>query len=227
MKLDKEIEPVPADSTLLVRPRSAIGLKYIELTPGSGRAGFKPGAVVPIRQARAGVVELDDVLNMFDDKTRVGSRNSLNGYGGGLAGRGEDINTAIEALRPLLTNLEPVARNLAAPETRLDRLFRALGDAAGEVAPVAEEQASLFVNLDTSFTALASIARPFLQDTITEARARRRSRSATSPASARSSATTRPCSASCVRAWQPCRARPRSSPTPSRPGPRRCRRQCR
>ena len=34
MKLDKEIEPLPADSTLLVRPRSAIGLKYIEVDPG-------------------------------------------------------------------------------------------------------------------------------------------------------------------------------------------------
>lgn len=168
MKLDKEIEPVPVDSTLLVRPRSAIGLKYIQLTPGTSRTGFKPGAVVPIRQARPEAVELDEVLNMFDARTRVGSRKSLSGYGGGLAGRGEGINTAIQELRPLLTNLEPVARNLAAPKTRLDRLFRAIGAAAGEVAPVAEEQASLFVNLDTSFTALASIARPFLQETITE-----------------------------------------------------------
>jgi Fe-S-cluster formation regulator IscX/YfhJ len=34
---------------------------------------------------------------------------------------------------------------------------------------VAEEQASLFVNLDTSFSALATVARPFLQETISEA----------------------------------------------------------
>ena len=39
---------------------------------------------------------------------------------------------------------------------------------AEEAAPVAEEQASLFVNLDTSFTALATIARPYLQETISE-----------------------------------------------------------
>ena len=39
MKLDKEVEPLPAGSTLLVRPRSAVGLKYIELTPGRQRAG--------------------------------------------------------------------------------------------------------------------------------------------------------------------------------------------
>ncbi|HYN91925.1 MAG TPA: MlaD family protein [Thermoleophilaceae bacterium] len=168
MKLDKSIEPIPADSTLLVRPRSSLGLKYIELTPGDGRAGLAAGSVIPVRQARPAVVELDDLFSMFDEKTRVGSRNALDGYGGGFAGRGQDINTAIEALVPLLADLEPVARNLSDPDTRLDRFFASLARAAAEVAPVAEDQASLFVNLDTSFTALAGIARPFLQETITE-----------------------------------------------------------
>lgn len=168
MKLDKSIEPIPADSTLLVRPRSSLGLKYIELTPGDGRAGLAAGSVIPVRQARPAVVELDDLFSMFDEKTRVGSRNALDGYGGGFAGRGQDINTAIEALVPLLADLEPVARNLSDPDTRLNRFFASLARAAEEVAPVAEDQASLFVNLDTSFTALAGIARPFLQETITE-----------------------------------------------------------
>ena len=40
MKLDKQIEPIPADSTLLVRPRSSLGLKYVELTPGRARRGW-------------------------------------------------------------------------------------------------------------------------------------------------------------------------------------------
>jgi virulence factor Mce-like protein len=168
MKLDKSIEPVPADSTLLVRPRSSLGLKYIELTPGEGSAGLPAGSTIPVRQARPAVVELDDLFSMFDDKARVGSRNALDGFGGGLAGRGEDINTAIAAFVPLLADLEPVARNLSDPDTRLNRFFASIARAAAEAAPVAEEQASLFVNLDTSFTAFASIARPFLQETISE-----------------------------------------------------------
>jgi virulence factor Mce-like protein len=168
MKLDKGIEPLPADSALLVRPRSALGLKYVEIRPGTGQAGFPDGATIPISRSRPEVVEVDDLFNMFDRKARAGARNSLDGYGEGLAGRGRDLNLAIEELRPLLDDLEPVARNLAAPETRLDRLFRALGRAAAEAAPVAEQQASLFVNLDTTFTALAEIARPFLQETISE-----------------------------------------------------------
>ena len=168
MKLDKEIEPLPADSTVLVRPRSALGLKYLQIAPGTGEAGFTAGATVPIRQARPEVVEIDDFFNMFDDKARQGSRNSLDGYGTGFAGRGRDLNTAINELRPLVTDLEPVAANLANEQTQLGRFFKALADTATEVAPVAEEQASMFVNLDTTFTALASIARPFLQESISE-----------------------------------------------------------
>jgi ABC-type transporter Mla subunit MlaD len=171
MKLDKGIEPLPSGTTLLVRPRSSLGLKYIELTPGQSGPrdeGLAAGTVVPISQARPEVVELDEVFNMFDERARLGSRNALDGYGGGLAGRGRDINTAVEEFVPLLRNLEPVMRNLSDPDTGLDRFFRSLADASSEVAPVAEEQAALFVNLDVAFTALASIARPYLQETISE-----------------------------------------------------------
>ncbi len=168
MKLDKEIEPIPADSTLLVRPRSAIGLKYLELAPGAADAGLKAGSTIKVSASRPAAVELDEFFNMFDAPARVGSRNNLEGLGSGLAGRGQDLNTAIEGLVPLLEDLEPVARNLASSETRIDRFFRELADAATETAPVAEQQGALFVNLDVTFTALAGIARPFLQETISE-----------------------------------------------------------
>jgi virulence factor Mce-like protein len=168
MRLDKSIEPLPAGSKLRVRPRSALGLKYIELEPGAqGAKTLAAGSTIGVRDVRPSV-ELDEVFNMFDAKARVGQRNSLDGYGGGLAGRGQDLNTAIQAFVPLLADLEPVMRNLSSPQTRLGRFFKELGDAANEAAPVAEDQAALFANLDISFTALAGIARPFLQETITE-----------------------------------------------------------
>ena len=56
--------------------------------------------------------------------------------------------------------------NLADDRTQLARFTEALGRTSAIVAPVAEQQASLFVNLDTTFTAFAAIARPYLQDSI-------------------------------------------------------------
>ena len=169
MKLDNDLDPLPIDSTFVVRPVSALGLKYVALTPGRSRVGYAEGATVPVTQARPAPVELDQVLDMFDTRTRRGVQLSLQGFGTGLAGRGLDLNDAIVSLRPLVTNVAPVMANLADPRTRLERLFPALAATAAEVAPVAETQAALFANLDTTFAALASVARPFIQETISEA----------------------------------------------------------
>jgi virulence factor Mce-like protein len=170
MKLEKDVAPLPKDTTVLVRPRSALGLKYVELTRGHDKAGFQDGATIPISQATPTPVELDQVLNMFDDKTRKAAQINTLGFGDALAGRGESINVAIGAFRPLLRDIIPVTKNLASPSTHLVRMIRALNTTAGLLAPVAETQASLFRNIDTTMAALASVARPFIQDSITTAR---------------------------------------------------------
>jgi virulence factor Mce-like protein len=168
MKLQTDVKPLPVDSKLIVRSRSALGLKYVEITPGSSTKGFEAGDTIPLQNATPRPVEIDQVLNTFNLPTRIGIRRSLNGFGDALAGRGQDLNAAIALLPPLLTNLEPVALNLADPRTRLARFFPALERAARIVAPVARVQAALFENLDTTFTALSQVARPFIQETITK-----------------------------------------------------------
>jgi ABC-type transporter Mla subunit MlaD len=154
LKLATTLKPLPRDSTILIRPRSALGLKYVEITKGDSSAGYPDGAEVPLAQARPHPVELDEVLSTFDAKTRQASRTNLTGFGNALAGRGLDLNRAIQALHPLLGYLTPVMTNLADPETRLPELFQALDRTAAEVAPVAEEQASMFTNLETTFAAI-------------------------------------------------------------------------
>ena len=47
LKLDKSVQPIPKDSTVLVRQRSAMGLKYLLLTPGSSSEGLKVGGTLP------------------------------------------------------------------------------------------------------------------------------------------------------------------------------------
>src|SRR3954465_2390122 len=43
MKLDKAAQPLPKDTTVVVRPRSALGLKFVELTPGRSKQNFPDG----------------------------------------------------------------------------------------------------------------------------------------------------------------------------------------
>jgi virulence factor Mce-like protein len=168
LQLETTIKPLPVDSQVIVRPRSALGLKYVQITKGTASKGFQDGALIPIKNATPKAVEFDEVLNTFDDKTRKAQQDNLNAYGTAFAGRGQDLNRAIEAFNPLLTNLVPVMRNLSNPQTRLARFVTALGRTASIVAPVAETQAALFRNMDTTFTALSQVARPYIQQSIAE-----------------------------------------------------------
>jgi virulence factor Mce-like protein len=168
LKLERSIAPLPKDSTVLIRPRSALGLKYVELSRGTSEEGFEDGDTIPLAQATPAPVEFDEFVNMFDDETRAASQVNLRGFGDAFAGRGQSINQAIGALRPLLRDIIPVAQNLSSAETNLPRFIRELADAAAIVAPAAETQAELFVNLDRTFAALREVARPFIQESISE-----------------------------------------------------------
>ena len=168
LKLEEDVAPLPRDSTLIIRPRSALGLKYVEIARGTSEEGFEDGDTIPIASAVPAPVEFDEFTNMFDDDTRDASQTNLQGLGDALAGRGESINQALGALRPLLRDVIPVAQNLSSAETALPRFVRELADAARIVAPAAESQAQLFVGLDRTFAALRAVARPHLQESIAE-----------------------------------------------------------
>jgi virulence factor Mce-like protein len=167
LKLEKAAAPLEKDSTIMIRPKSVLGLKYVEITRGKGKEGYQDGDTIPVTQAVPAPVEFDEVANTFDEKTREGSKQSLEGFGDALAGRGSSLNQAIGALRPLLRDVIPVMQNLSDPATGLNKFIAELGDAAALVAPVAETQADLFVNLDATFAALREV-RSEIQETIAE-----------------------------------------------------------
>ena len=105
---------------------------------------------------------------MFDDPTRVAIQKNLLEFGNALAGRGVDLNEAIGQLKPLVQLLTPVMKNLADPNTGLSNFVSSLSATAAEVAPVAQIQGQLFVDLDTTFGAFARVARPFIQESISK-----------------------------------------------------------
>ncbi len=168
LKLETRIKPLPADSTIMIRPRSALGLKYIELTKGDSARGFPEGGTIPLENATAKPVEFDEFFNMWDEPTRIGNQQNLRGFGDAFAGRGADLNRAIEQLVPLLQNAVPVLTNIASPQTNFRRFFASQARAAIITEPVAVQLGELWVNLSLTLAAFADVARPFLQDTITK-----------------------------------------------------------
>jgi virulence factor Mce-like protein len=112
LRLDKQIEPLSKDTTLSVRPRSALGLKYVELIPGRSKRTYQDGDTIPLARANASAPELEDVLSTFAPKTRQDARASLEGFGNSIAGRGPAINTTIRELEPFTRYLLPLRQTI-------------------------------------------------------------------------------------------------------------------
>jgi phospholipid/cholesterol/gamma-HCH transport system substrate-binding protein len=180
LKLDKSASPIPEDSIFRVRYKSSFGLKYLEITRGTGKAapegyvfdGLDDSGTCRLPtdpstftssipdSAKNGCfqkqTEFDAINDTFNTKTRSNARKNLVGYGGAFAGRGASLNQAFAALQPLFLNLKPVSEVLADPNTELRRFFEAMGRTAQIVAPVATENAEFFGNASVAFAAIAS-----------------------------------------------------------------------
>jgi virulence factor Mce-like protein len=166
LSLDKSAEPLPVDSTVTIRPKSALGLKFLQVTPGDSSKGFKAGETIPLTAYTPEPVDIDQFFDMFDEPTRKAIRQNQAGFGNALAGRGPQLNEGIGALRRLVVSGQPVLRKFVEPSTNFGGFWRALEDLSATIAPVAETQASLFVALDRTFAAFARVSRPYIQETI-------------------------------------------------------------
>jgi virulence factor Mce-like protein len=158
LKLEKKVQPLPADTKAIVLSVSAIGLKYLELEKGHSSKTIPAGHEIPVSQTTE-PVDIDQLFNMFDEKTRTAIQQNTNNFGDGLAGRGLELNETIHTLRPLVAKAIPVLRNLASPQTDLRNFFPALERVSEQVAPVAQQQAEFFSEQDTFFRAFASVAK--------------------------------------------------------------------
>lgn len=167
MKLDKNIGPIPVNSTIEVRPKSTIGLKYVQLTLGDSKETIPNGGHMPLSQATT-AVEFEDLLNTFDKRVREGNKRSLDEFGNAFAGRGADLNTAFGEIAPLFANLEPVAKIVADPSTNLAKFIQVLARNATDYANAGSAGYEVWVNVDRTFQAFAAASRG-IQESLEEA----------------------------------------------------------
>ncbi len=167
LQLSRSNGKLPIDSTASIRPRSVLGLKYLNIVRGHSPKDFADGSTMPISQTNV-PVQFDDINKMFDAKTRPAVQQNLAGYGDALTARGSALNDTISSLPSLFGHLQPVAQYLSDPRTQLSRLLVALNGFMSTVSPVAATNVKLFADQATTFEAIARSPSD-LEDTIREA----------------------------------------------------------
>ena len=155
LKLEQRARPLLDDTLARVRPRSTLGLKYLELTPGRRGAEIPAAGEIPAENGLP-TVELDEAINTFDAATRRATQRVLDEAGSGLAGRGVDFNALLEEAPPLLRRFERVAANLSDRRTNLRGFVRGADLTVSELALSAPRLGPLVEAADTTAGAFSN-----------------------------------------------------------------------
>ena len=157
LKLDKDMEPLPADTSVRMRSQSTLGGNYVELLPGRSHQPLRGHPPTIHAERAAQPVSLSDSLSAYDKRTRAALGRYLGGAGDTLVGRGAAINQVVAVAPDTMAHLEGAMRVLSSPRSDLARFIGGFARLNEGLAPVAAEQAGLFRGLDLTLGAMASV----------------------------------------------------------------------
>jgi virulence factor Mce-like protein len=141
LQLTPDVAPLTSDTVVKVKPRSAIGTRFVEILPGTRGAPLPSGGRIPASQTRS-TRPLDEALSTFDAPTRKHAQVLLRQLGASVAGRGEGLNDAVAAGAPFLSGLSAVTDAIADRRGAAARLVRGADTMSAALDPVREDLAA-------------------------------------------------------------------------------------
>lgn len=144
-------------TTATVGARSALGLKYVALTPGTPVAGEIPPGQVISPSETTGAQDVTDLLTVLDKPTRDALGSTVREVGGGLAGRGGDLEDALKSLSSEERDIGTVSRALSANQgADTTEMLEAVDTFAGRFSGRQQEISGLERNLDATINAVGT-----------------------------------------------------------------------
>lgn len=156
LQLYEDVKPLLSSTTVRVRPRSAIGVRFVEIHPGREGDPLKDGDTIPLKQTSA-TVPLDSVLGVLDPRTRTRTRELIDELGAGFLDRGQDVNAILGRSGSLTTNTNDLMRAIV--DRRPGSTAKLVRGAEGAAATAAPVRASIAAGFRPEADALA----PFSQ----------------------------------------------------------------
>jgi phospholipid/cholesterol/gamma-HCH transport system substrate-binding protein len=154
---DEELTPLHRGSSAEVRSTSLSGIanRYVALKPGpNDEDEIESGGSIPATDAHS-EVDLDAVLNTLTPDALRDLQVAVRGLGDAFGGRGRELEAAIRALNPALSQTAATAREIVRDEPRFARF---LIDSARVVESVASRRGDLERLVPATGATLSAIA---------------------------------------------------------------------
>lgn len=153
MRLDHGGYVFYKNATAAVWELNALGVKYVELTPGTPDAGPLGDGVIPVRQTESSY-DLHQVLSIFDPKTRAAAQDTLRQVGGGMVDQGAHFHDFLNKSDRVLPDIGTISSALASKEANLPALLASADRLTGHLQAQQNEIASLIKQTNSTFEAI-------------------------------------------------------------------------
>ncbi len=166
LQLSSQYAPIRADMHAILRQKTLLGETYVQLIPQRVDGSYNAGPYLPDggRLAESQVepsVTLDDILSLFDAKTRKDFGVWMQSVAEGITGRGEQINADFAELQPFSEHANQLVGILASQEGAVTALIKNTGEVFDALAGRDRQFEGLIVNGQRTFHAAAEESQAF------------------------------------------------------------------
>ena len=153
---DDDYKPLRRGTRVMIKQASLSGIanRYVDLQlgPANGEE-IDDGGVIGSDQT-ATAVELDQIFDLFDERTRTGLQDFFKGSGEMLHGRGKELRKGVHYLNPALSTGSRLFQELTRDEALLERFLVDSGSLVNALADRREDLTGVVGNLNATFGAL-------------------------------------------------------------------------
>jgi virulence factor Mce-like protein len=154
IEVQRKYAPVARDARAILRQKTLLGETYVELTPGHPRqAGTVPDGGFLADGRVAKTVELDEIFQALDPKTRKSFQTWQQDLSKAVAGRGQDLNDAVGNLPAFADDANDLLTVLDGQASQVSELVRGTGQVFGALTQDEGQLHNLIVNAGDTFDA--------------------------------------------------------------------------
>lgn len=143
------------DATAKVGNVSALGKRFVDLDPGTSKAGPLGSATISLDRTQA-AASVEDIFSALDPRTRTALQQALGELGGGIGGHSADLNSLLRRSPDLLADLQAISRTLTDDSTGLAQTLTSADTLVSRFQGREAQLRSLTVNLDRTLVAVGT-----------------------------------------------------------------------
>ena len=151
-----DYKPLRQGTRVLIKQGSLSGIanRYVDLQLGPANGSeIDDGGVIGTDQT-ATAVELDQIFDLFDERTRTGLQDFFKGSGEMIRGRGKELRRGVHYLNPALSTGSRLFQELTRDDALLERFLVDSGSLVNALADRRQDLTGVVGNLNATFGAL-------------------------------------------------------------------------